>query len=208
MFTTAGRDALLAATYAPTHVGLIKVITDWRAGTVTEAAYTSYARVAITFAAAQNTTPTGGRERSNNAAVTFPANTGSNEDEIAFGVYSASSGGTLYSIGLLDDDAPVLGTVDTGDLITAPAHGLVADQRVFLLATPGAPLPTGFAENTAYFVLATGLTTDAFKISTTSGGSAVDATTSGACFACPYKVKTVANGATPSFATGQLVVQL
>lgn len=210
MFTTAGRDALLAATYAPTHVGLIKVITDWRAGTVTEAAYTGYARVAITFAAAQDTSPAGGRERSNNAAVTFGANTGSNEDELAFGVYSAISGGTLYNIGLLDDDVPVVGVANdtTTEDIHAIAHGLVTDQRVFVLAAPGAVIPTGLSENVPYFVLAAGLTADIFRLSTTSGGAAVNITAKGAALFCPYKVKTVANGATPSFATGQLVVQL
>lgn len=210
MFTSAGRDALLAGTYAPTHISLIKTITDWRAGTVTEATYTSYARAAITFAAAQNTTPSGGRERSNNAAVTFPANTGSNEDQIAFGVHSASTAGTLYSIGLLDDDPPIVGLCDdtAGDLILAPAHGLATDQRVFVLAAPGAVIPTGLSENTPYFVLASGLTADAFKLSTTSGGSAVNITAKGASLFIPYKAVTVAGGATPSFATGQLVVQL
>ena len=62
MFTTAGRDALLGGTYAPTHIGLIKAITDWRAGTVVEAAYTGAARVAITFGAAADTSPAGGRQ--------------------------------------------------------------------------------------------------------------------------------------------------
>lgn len=209
MFTTAGRDALLAGTYAPTHIGLIKTITDWRAGTVTEAAYTSYARAAVTFGAAATTSPAGGRERANSGAVTFPANTGSNEDQIAWGVYSAISAGTLYAIGLLDDDVPIIGTADTGDLITTgTAHGLVADQRVFVMAAPGAVIPTGLSENTPYFVLATGLTTTAFKLSTTSGGSAVDVTAAGAAMFIPYKAVTVAVGATPSFAIGALVVQL
>lgn len=208
MFTTAGRDALLAGTYAPTHVGLIKTITDWRAGTVTEAAYTGYARTAITFSAAANTSPAGGRQRANSGAVTFPASSSTNEDQIAFGIWSASSGGTLYFIGLLDDDDPRIGTADTADLITAPAHGLVADQRVFVLPVPGLALPTGLSENTAYFVLASGLTTDAFKLSTTSGGSAVDITASGEALFIPYKARTVANGATPSFADATLIVQL
>jgi hypothetical protein len=208
MFTTAGRDALLGGTYAPTHISLIKAISDWRAGTVTEAAYTGYARVAVTFSAAANTTPTGGRQRANNAALNFPANTGSNEDQIAYGVHSASTAGTLYAIGLLDTDVPIIGTADTADLITAYGHGLQTDQRVFVLAAPGAVIPTGLSENTAYFVLATGLTADAFKLSTTSGGTAVDITAGGAAMFIPYKAVTVATGATPSFATGECVVQV
>lgn len=208
MFTTAGRDALLAATYAPTHIGLIKAITSWRAGTVTEAAYTGYARSAITFAAAGDTTPTGGRQRANSGAVAFPANTGSNEDQIAWGVYSAVTAGTLYAIGLLDTDPPIFGVGNADDTIDAYAHGLATDQRVFVLAAPGAVIPTGLSENTAYFVLAAGLTADVFSLSTTSGGAAVNITAGGASLFMPYKAVTVAGGATPSFADAALVVQL
>jgi len=208
MFTTAGRDALFAGTYAPTHIGLIKTITAWRAGTVTEAAYTSYARAAITYGAAGNTTPTGGRQRANSGAVTFPANTGSSEDQIAWGEYSASSGGTLYSIGMLDTDPPIFGVGNVDDTIDAYAHGLQTDQRVFVLAAPGAVIPTGLSEDTAYFVLASGLTADVFKLSTTSGGAAVNVTAGGASLFAPYKAVTVAGGATPSFAIGALVIQI
>lgn len=81
MFTTAGRDALLAGTYAPTHISLIKTVTDHRVGTVTEAAYTGYARAAVTFGAAADTSPVGGRQRSNSAAVTFGASTSANESD-------------------------------------------------------------------------------------------------------------------------------
>lgn len=209
MFTTAGRDALFAATYAPTHVSLIKVLTDHRAGTVTEAAYTGYARAAVTFGATADTSPVGGRQKANSGAVTFPANTGANEDQYAWGVHSALTAGTLYAIGFLDDDPPVLGTADAPtDLITAPAHGLATDQRVFVLAAPGALLPVGLAENTAYFVLAAGLTADVFKVATTSAGAAINITANGAAFFMSYKAVTVAGGATPSFAIGALVVQM
>lgn len=209
MFTSAGRDALLGGTYAPTHVGLIKAISDWRAGTVTEAAYTGYARVPVTFAAAADTTPAGGRQRANNATLTFGTSTSANEDELAYGIYSALSGGILYAIGLLDDDVPIIGEADDStDVISAAAHGLATDQRVFVLAAPGAVLPAGLNENTAYFVLASGLTTDAFKLSTTSGGAAVNITAKGAAMFIPYKARTVATGATPSLASGAVVVQL
>jgi hypothetical protein len=65
------------------------------------------------------------------------------------------------------------------DLITSYAHGLTTDDRIFVAAVGGDALPTGLATTTLYFVLATGLTTDAFKISTTSGGAAVDITANG-----------------------------
>jgi len=207
MFTSSFRDTCLGQLGG--FVGLIKAISDWRAGTVTEAAYTGYGtRPAITYGAAANTSPTGGRQKANSAAVTFPQNTGSNEDQIGWGIYSAATAGTLQAIGLLDTDPPIFGTGLVNDNIEAFAHGLQADQRVFVLAAPGAVIPTGLAENTAYFVLAAGLTADVFTLSTTSGGAAVNITVGGASLFMPYKAVTVATNATPEFAIGALVVQI
>lgn len=207
MLTTSFRDTCLGQLGG--FIGLIKTITDWRAGTVTEAAYTGYGtRPAVTWGAAANTSPTGGRQKANSAAVTFPQNTGSNEDQIAWGVYSASTGGTLQAIGLLDTDPPIVGTGAADNLLTAYGHGLQADQRVFVLAAPGAVIPTGLSENTAYYVLASGLTADAFKLSATSGGAEIDITAGGAALFMPYKPVTVATNATPEFAIGALIVQI
>jgi hypothetical protein len=207
MFTSSFRDTCLGQLGG--FVGLIKAISNWRAGTVTEAAYTGYGtRPAITYGAAADTSPTGGRQKANSAAVTFPQNTGANEDQIGWGIYSASTGGTLQAIGLLDTDPPIFGTGLVNDNIEAFAHGLQTDQRVFVLAAPGAVIPTGLSENTAYFVLASGLTADVFILSTTSGGAAVNITVGGASLFIPYKAVTVATNATPEFAIGALVVQI
>lgn len=51
------------------------------------------------------------------------------------------------------------------------AHGLIAGNPV-RLTTTGA-LPTGLAINTIYYVLAAGLTTSAFEIALTAGGTAI-----------------------------------
>lgn len=208
MYTTSFRDTVLGTLGG--FIGLIKTLTAFRAGTVTEAAYPGYGtRPAVTWGAAGVTSPAGGRQVANSGIVTFPANTGPNEDQYAFGVYSAATAGILQAIGFLDTNPPILGTCDTASLVqTSVAHGLATDERVFILAAPGAVLPVGFAEDTAYFVLALGLTTTAFKLSTTSGGAAVTITTAGAAFFMPYKAVTVAGGATPSFAIGALVVQM
>lgn len=207
MFTTSFRDTVLGTLGG--FIGLIKTITDFRAGTVTEAAYTGYGtRPAITYGAAANTSPLGGRQKANSALVTFPQNTGSNETEIGWGVWSASTAGTLQAIGFLDTTPPMFGVGQVDDFIHSIAHGLVTDQRVFVLATPGAILPTGLAENTAYFVLAVGLTADLFKVSLTSGGAAIDITVGGAVLFMSYKAVTVATNATPEFAIGALLVQM
>lgn len=219
MFTTSYRDAILdtlesggAALSAATHYcGLIKAITDFRAGTVTEAAYTGYGtRPSIGFGAVSNTSPTGGRQRANDTVVTFPQNTGANEDQIAYGIYTAATAGVLRAIGFLDADPPIFGVANdtTTEDIIAPAHGLSTDQRVFVLAAPGAVIPTGLSENTAYFVLAAGLTTDQFRLSATSGGAAINITAKGAALFMPYTAVTVATNATPEFAVGAIVIQI
>ena len=215
MLTTSFRNSILgtmdgAALSAWTpYVGLLTAITDWRAGTVTEAAYPGYGtRPSCSFGASADTSPVGGRQVANDAAVTFPQNTGASEDQIAFGLYTADTGGTLRAIGLLDADPPVFGVGNLDDTIDAYAHGLATDQRVFVLAAPGAVIPTGLSENVPYFVLAAGLTADVFSLSTSSGGAAVNITVGGAALFIPYKAITVAGSATPSFGIGTLIVQL
>jgi hypothetical protein len=210
LFTTSGKDnAIAGVTSVSTYVGLIKSITDWRAGTITEADFTGYARKAITWDAAEATAASDGRQQKNTSQIAFDANTGSNQDIIGYFITTASTAGTPKGIFLLDADAPVIGTVAAAtDLITAPAHGLAADQRVFFLKSPVGTAPDAFAENTAYYVLAAGLTTDVFALSTTSGGAAVNPTSSGTARFLPYTAQTVATNAVVTFAAGAIKVQM
>jgi hypothetical protein len=62
-------------------------------------------------------------------------------------------------------------TLDTQAVFTKAAHGLVAGDR-FLISTTGA-LPTGLLTNTPYFVIASGLTVNTFKVSLTNNGTPV-----------------------------------
>lgn len=59
------------------------------------------------------------------------------------------------------------------NLVTSTAHGLVAGDRVTFFSLTGG---TGLSTGTTYYVIAGGLTANAFAVSTTSGGSAVDVT--------------------------------
>lgn len=61
-----------------------------------------------------------------------------------------------------------------GQLIHAVAHGLVADDTIMLGNLVGGE---GLSDNTLYYVLASGLTADDFKVGLTSGGAALDFTT-------------------------------
>lgn len=64
-------------------------------------------------------------------------------------------------------------TINVGTAVfTAASHGLSADDQVTFKATDGA-LPTGITTGTTYYVISSGLTTDEFKVSATSGGASI-----------------------------------
>lgn len=63
-------------------------------------------------------------------------------------------------------------TIASPGVFTSASHGLVAGDTV-ILNTDGA-LPTGLTVDTQYYVISAGLGTDTFRLSTTSGGSAID----------------------------------
>lgn len=64
----------------------------------------------------------------------------------------------------------------TDVITTTAAHGFVEDDPVIFT---GSDLPAGITAGTTYYVIATGLTTTAFKISATVGGSALNFTDDG-----------------------------
>lgn len=213
MYSTPYRDSILNTqrgvdlTAWTAHIGLLKSITNWRTPTVVEADYTGYGnRPTSAFGAPADTSPVGGRQIANTAGVTFPQNTGASQDLIGWSKWTAVTGGICRMIALFDADPPIGGTALTSDTITAPAHGLSNNQRVFVLAVPGMAIPTGLAENTIYFVINAAANT--FQLSATQGGAAVDLTADGAAYFIPFTPVTVATGATPEFAIGSLVEQL
>lgn len=167
--TTAGRNALLDSGKSVfTHFG---AFTD--VGT-TEVAGGSYARQAITWAAA------GSGVVAHSGTLTVPIPAGTTVQTV--GDFSASSAGSIYSYAGYHSTAPPKGfgsVLASSDVITSYAHGLTTDDRVFVWAVNAEAIPTGLAALTLYFVLASGLTTDAFKLSTSSGGASAAITTDG-----------------------------
>lgn len=69
-------------------------------------------------------------------------------------------------------------TVNVDNTITSTDHGLVAGDLVKFTNVGGA-LPSGITAGVVYYVISTGLTADAFKVSTTFGGSTIDITDAG-----------------------------
>jgi len=63
-------------------------------------------------------------------------------------------------------------TIATPCVVSQTAHGLTTGSKI-TFSTTGA-LPTGVTAGTTYYVIATGLTADAFQFSTTLGGTAVN----------------------------------
>lgn len=170
-FNTAGRNGLLTSgAGAATHVGALTDLSG------TEVAGGSYARQAVTWAAAAS----GQRANSGSIAIPIPAAT----TVVALGLYDAGAAGNLLGIFPYGSSGQVVdgvATVTTADVFTSNAHGLTTDDRVWFTAIAGESVPTGITTTTLYFVLASGLTADVFSVSTTSGGGALNITAAGEC---------------------------
>lgn len=192
---------------ANVYAGLLTAVTGAEAGTVTETTYGSYARQAITFGAPGAGTP--GR-LIQASSITFPAKSDAGSVTIiAVGIYDAVSAGNLMDVIMLYDGAPLAAIVRDADVtnndILSPTHGLVADTQVRFEQFPGSPtLPAGLSEDTTYWVIATGLTADIFRVSTTQGGGAVDITDEGRALVHRVAPVTVNQNDAPTFAANKL----
>lgn len=127
----------------------------------------AYARMGLTWASAS-----GGSKA---LAATLPAwNVPASITVGWWGQWSAVSAGTFY--GMLPLGAGTLrpASVETSTDVSnadiySNAHGYVLDNRVVFWGT----LPTGLTVGTIYWVIATGLAANSFRVSTTQGGAAV-----------------------------------
>jgi hypothetical protein len=130
----------------------------------------AYARKGITWAAAAS--------GSKALAATFPTWDVPAGTTVAwFGLWDAVTVGTFLGMmplgaGTLQNAMVEVAADITNNDIFVKAHGYVADTRVVFWGA----LPTGLTVGTIYFVIATGLTTDSFRVATTSGGTAIDLT--------------------------------
>lgn len=105
------------------------------------------------------------------------------EDERVFSTEFSGypdSTGSVFSVGDLWADAGVVTVDSTTDLVTETAHGFVAGNLVTFGAVGSASvLPGGLIEGKVYYVIDAGLTANAFKVSETPGGTALDFSTVG-----------------------------
>lgn len=174
-------DALDEAQTQITHVG-VHTLTDPGTGTNAnsgEAAGGSpaYARIAVTWAAAAS------GQKSNSGALTF---------DVPAGIYGfltfynhltantnnyrgyAPMGGSSAIKGFFSTD-----TTLTNDALLSVAHGMSDNDRVMLFNVFSETLPTGTGLTEGAVLHVVNSTTNSFKVSTTSGGAAIDITALG-----------------------------
>lgn len=164
--TTTGKNNLISVT-SYTHAGAYQDLG------VTESTGGSYARQAITWAAAS------GGTRTNSAQLSIPIAAGQTIQSV--GVWDASTAGNSQGFWQIGSTVAGVGTATAStDVIASFAHGVTTDDRVFFTGPVGqGTVPAGLSATTLYFVRATGLTADAFTVATTSGGAAVNITADG-----------------------------
>lgn len=209
-FNAAGKNAALSGGLGNV-IAYIGVLQNGEPGTSTsfsgsEATGGSYARQAVTWAAAAS------GQRASSGDLTFPVPAGTYSD---FLFMSAVTAGTYYGYAPINGSSKQFGVVPdstaaTADLIYSPAHGLAAGDQVrvfnvFSLSLP-ASTASALAEDVRYYVISTGLTTDAFKLSTSAGGSAVDLTGVGELFWQKVIPETFASAGQIVITSGSLVL--
>lgn len=176
--------------------------------TTNECNYTSYARVSVArtsggFTVSSNTVTLAG-------AANFPQNTGVSSNVATYwGLGTNTSGaGNLWFSGPICANAatplPFTCTNASPGVFTSHAHGYAANQPLLFWAATGT-LPTGITAGTIYYVISTGLTTDAFEVSTSVGGSAVNTSSSGDGLVIAAAPITISQNVTPSLTTSTVI---
>lgn len=165
-----------------THIGIATSAVD--PGTGTNSAGTeatggspAYARQAVTWAAAS------GGTKSNSGALTFDVPAGT---YAYFLLMNASTGNTSNYRGFIPfgGASAIKGffsvdTTLTNDQFRSVSHGLSDGDRIVLYPAFAESLPTGTGLTAGALLYVVGSTTDTFKVSTSSGGAAIDLTATG-----------------------------
>lgn len=175
----AALDALDESASQITHIGILQLTDPGtgtnHAGTEATGGSPSYARQAVTWAAASSA------QKANSGALTFDVPAGTYG---FFGLFNASTGNSSNFRGYIPfgGSSALKGffSVDTtlsNDALLSVGHGMSDGDRVMLFNVFSETLPTGVSEGTIYSVVSAA--TNSFKVATSSGGSAVDITAVG-----------------------------
>lgn len=199
--TDSGKNALVSGGLgnAVTHVSLHSGDPSTTGANEVTGGSPAYARIAVTWNAASAGT------RTNTGALTFdvPAST----TVYHIGLWSAITSGTFYGYFPVGGYAPMAATVlASTDVITSYAHGLTTDNRVIVFDVQGVGVPAGLVEGTVYYVLAAGLTADAFTVSTSSGGASAAITADGEIYVMRVAPETFTSQGQFQIAASQLTL--
>ena len=107
------------------------------------------------------------------AAATATISAGAVTAVAVTNVGSAYTSAPTVAIAIPRRTIPTTGITIATDTIAYTAHGLSAGDAVKYFHG-GGTAATGLTNNTTYYVIASGLTANAFKVSATDGGAAVD----------------------------------
>jgi len=148
----------------------------------------SYAREAVTFGAAA----AGVRALSAACDVDVPAGS------VAWAGLWAADGTTFQAYSPNGGNPLEFQVNATTDVVSAPAHGYSDTQTIVFY---GDTCPNPLVEGTVYYVR--DATTDTFKVAATSGGAAIDLTTSGgsACLVSKITVEVYGGAGTHTIST-------
>lgn len=196
---TAGKnsacDGIASAT---THISLHSTLSDTGTNELSGGS-PAYARKPVVWSTASS------GQRANQASLTFDVPSASTV--LAFGMWTALTGGTFLGWMPLNPGVKGFGTVDAAtDAVTSYGHGLTAGTALYVDDVFSDALPTGLAKNTVYYVSATGLTTDAFKLSATVGGAVLEISSSSEVFFQSIIPESFGAQGTLSVAIGGLVI--
>lgn len=175
--------------------------------TTSEAAYSGYARQAVTR---DNTGFTiSGQAVTLASAVSFPAAPTDATDILTFW----SVGKAVSGAGLIFYSGPIgvnlgVGAAFVTDTITIPGlSGIAVDDRITFEVPTGGTIPTGMTAGTVYFVKT--VSGNDITLSTTSGGAVVNITAAGQVLA--FKVTPVTTGGgiavTPQLTTSTTITE-
>ena len=184
------------------YVGLFVTPPTSDAGTGgTEVSGGSYARVSTAGANWNAPNASSGNEpatipanTSNSANITFPTATASWGTITGFGIFDALSGGNLLTWDYLGNYSwlPATMTAASPGVVTSPAHGYLAGAVVAVTTKFGGSLPTLSQGSFNPTLLVANPTTDTFTL-TTSGATALNASTSG-----DFQIRQIATQLVPS----------
>lgn len=161
-----------------------------------------YARQQVAFPAAAAGT------LANTSAITWSVPAG---DVAAWSVWDLVTAGTCFQTGWFNPssgkvvDLALVRTADaTANDVQSQAHGLAANDRVVFEVIEQLTVPAGLTAGTLYHVIATGLTTDAFRVSATQGGAAIDITGNGSAIWRKVQVTNFSSAGSLQVAAGDL----